>query len=359
MSPEWSPTEFESSYWHFADMIPGAPSPENRLPGFPGTPVVSMELPDIGSCLFKMEQDCPTGSHKDRAAIFQASVEKSRNAAGLIIPSSGNAAIAVSAAGSACGLPVYAFLSVETDPGKLAAMARYKPRLVFCPNPVNRARNAARRFGLPNLRPSRDENAIRGFMTLGFELNDYAIRRIFSSIFVFSTSGATLTGIARAYEILRLTGRLRRMPELHAVQAGNASELARHFDNREFEENPESGSAGPGFGGVAGSRLYPELTDHIRESHGAGWRVTMDEMESAGDVLSNAGIRTSPEGWCSLAAVYRWRRAGGEGIPMVVLTGSIRPEPGPANDLQQCEICRAETYREIEHFIRRWHPVLP
>lgn len=347
---------YDTTSWRFADMIPGSPPEAFRLPGVVETPAVLHDVPDLGPCLFKMEQDCPTGSHKDRAAVFQVSIARQKKSTGLIIPSSGNAAIAVSAAGLACDLPVYAFLSPETPGGKLAALARYKPRMVFCSTPVNRARNASRRFGLPNLRPSRDDNAVNGFMTLGFELAELLRRKPFSSIFVFSTSGATLTGIARAFTVLQLTGRLRTMPEFHAVQAGNASDLARLFDTREVADDADFSLSGAGFGGVPGSRLLPELADYIRGSRGGAWMVNREEMSAAGSSCENLGIQTSPEGWCALAAACRWRREGGIGTPLIVLTGRHRDTVEPC--LDDCFVCHAKTYHDVECFISRWHPVL-
>lgn len=341
-----------NAYWRYAGTIPGAPPPDARLRGFSETPVVHRSVPGLGDCLFKMEQTCPTGSHKDRAAIFQVSLARHTGAAGVIIPSSGNAAIAVAAAGAEGGLPVFAFLSPRTHPAKLAAAAFHRPRLIICSNPVNRARNAARRFGMPNLRPSIDENAVKGFMTLGYALGDLYTHEPFSSLFVFTTSGATLTGMARALNDLHRKGRISKIPELHAVQAGKASGIASGFDDSSAGITGNSRS--PGFGGVANSRLYPELLTHIRSSGGAGWLTGDRDAEYMHDLLTGLEIQTSPEGCCALAAAIRWRRAGGAGTPLVVLTGTRYPDALPDPDLGNCPVCRARTYGEIERFMRKW-----
>lgn len=339
------------NYWQNADAISDSPLPKNRLPGFPETPVEQHIIQGLGSCLFKMEQNCPTGSHKDRAAIFQVSMARQAGAPGVIIPSSGNAAIAVASAGAKVEIPVFAFVSPNTHPGKLTAAAQYKPRLIICDNPINRARNAARRFGMPNLRPSIDDNAVKGFMTLGYALGKLYLDKPFSSIFIFTTSGATLVGIARALKDLALKSQIDTVPELHAVQAGKATAIASEFDSSP-SPIPKNGQ-GAGFGGVASSQLNPELLAHIRSTGGAGWLTSEPDAENMYNLLIKENIHTSPEGCCALAAAIRWRRAGGVGTPLVILTGKHYPITQSEPDFGEALVCKARTYGEIERFMRK------
>lgn len=340
------------AYWQYAETIPDSPPREIRLPGFPETPVEHRTIRDIGPCLFKMEQNCPTGSHKDRAAIFQVSLARQAGAPGVIIPSSGNAAVAVAAAGAQADMPVFVFVSPHTHPGKLTAAARYKPRLIICDSPINRARNAARRFGMPNLRPSTDDNAVKGFMTLGYALGELYTHRKFSSIFIFTTSGATLVGIARAMKNMVLKGKIDKIPELHAVQAGKATAIASEFDDSP-PSMPVNGRS-PGFGGVSSSKLNPELLTYIRSTGGSGWLTNDSDAENMHDLLKKESIQTSPEGCCALAAAIRWRRSGGVGTPLVVLTGKRYSDNQSEPDFGDAPVCTALTYGEIERFIRKW-----
>lgn len=311
---------------------------------------------DTGRCYLKHEYQCPTGSHKDRAAQFQIAQAVKHRAEAVIIPSSGNAALAVSAAGKACGLPVYAFLSHGTHPGKLRAMQRHTPRIVLTDKPVNRARNAARRFGFPNLRPSRDPDAITGFMSLGFELAVQDADESITDLFIFCTSGASLMGISLAFDQLQSNGKRTIRPKLHAVQTGTASELARHFDSRNSSQAVND-SQKAGFGGVAGSRLVKPLIDQITLSGGSGWLMRQDEIDNAALILTQHGISTSAEGQAAMAAVIRWRQQGGEGEPVVVLTGRRYAEDSAPFNAIDSSICRSDLYGDIDAFIRRWHTV--
>jgi len=74
-------------------------------------------------------------------------------------------------------------------------------------------------------------------------------------------------------------------------------------------------------------------------------------------ILSAAGIETSLEGCCALAAACRWRAAGGSGIPLVVLTGQRYDINLDKSWLTKCDVCQAEGYGEIEQFISQWHTV--
>jgi threonine synthase len=338
--------------WRFSDLIPGTPPAEFWVSGVPETSVVKRTVPGLGVCFFKMEHTCPTGSHKDRAAVFQVSVARAEEVSGVVIPSSGNAAIAVAAAGAECRLPVYAFISPKTHPGKLNALLQFDPYIIMCDQPVNRARNTARRFGFRNLRPSRDENAVKGFMSLGYELAETFEEERFSSIFTFTTSGATLTGIARAFRALLQNSRISCIPELHAVQSGNATDIAACFDHVPKADSITGDT--PGFGGVKQSPLCPELFDHVRMSGGRGWFAAVSDADTMNQCLLSLDIETSLEGCCALAAAIRWRKSGGTGIPMVILTGKKYSETLTGNELHHSRICHADTYGHIERCIKRW-----
>ncbi len=314
--------------WRFAGLIPGSPPKEFRLPGLPETPVVGYDLPVFGRCLFKMEQDCPTGSHKDRAAIFQVSVARANTAKGLIIPSSGNAAIAVAAAGAACSLPVYAFLAPGTQSGKVQAMARVSAAVDFlsatgqpCPECFPSVR-IAEFATIPGRKCS------RGIHDTGFR-----------------AGRAVRTGTLRQRVCFfhQRSHPDRHRPRIRPDAPGRTpGKIFLSFMPFKPDMHPDSlGSSiraiwirklppdarGPGFGGVSGSALYPELTAHLRNSHGSGWLIDDNEMTAAKSILDEVGIVTSPEGWCSLAATRRWRESGGRGTPLIVLTGKQRSDP--------------------------------
>lgn len=338
------------------------PSKPARNPAAPLTPMDARNVPDLGTCFFKHEYLCPTGSHKDRAARYQVACARTDQAPGVIIPSSGNAAIAVAAAGRELNMPVYAFLAPGTHPGKLEAMAEFDPRIIICERSIRRAGNAARRFGMPNLRPSRDPRAVRGFMSLGFEIAKQDPAEQVTDLFIFCTSGATLTGIARAFTELKNRGKRTRFPRLHAVQSGAATDLARRFDRRPVPAQRKKDSRKAGFGGVSGSPLTHELAEAIAQSGGSGWFIEETETADAGKTLKSMGIETSAEGWAALAAVRRFKATGNapEDIqPLVILTGRYYPDhPRPA-DLSNCAVCRSTTYKGIEEFISQWHTVHP
>ncbi|MBN1295808.1 pyridoxal-phosphate dependent enzyme, partial [bacterium] len=337
-----------------------AEPPVSVSPDWTPTPLDRRTITGIGPVDFKHEYCCPTGSHKDRAALYQVRCARNEQAPGVIIPSSGNAAIAVAAAGYTLGIPVYAFLSPETHPGKLAAMASFSPRIIICRNSIRRAGNAARRFGLPNLRPSRDSRAVTGFMTLGFEIMAQDPNETLTDIFLFTTSGATLTGIIRAFLHAVSHGTRSRIPRFHAVQSGSAIDIARALDSRPVPSTPAD-CRSAGFGGVSGSLLNDELIHVIRAHGGSGWYTTESEWQEADTWLQAAGIETSPEGGAALAALVRWRnssRTQPDDRPLVILTGRRYSDTIDPPDLSGCDVCRSETYGGIETFMSQWHTVV-
>jgi len=312
-------------------------------------------IPELGKCWFKHEYQCPTGSHKDRAAIYQMKQAISDGAKAVIIPSSGNAAIAVAAAGAKAGMPVYAFLSPDTHQGKLNAMASFGPRIIISDKSIRRAANTARRFGFPNFRPSRDLFAVEGFKSLGYEIAEQDKDEIITDLFIFCTSGATLTGIADAFMELKQSGIRKKLPALHAVQSGAAKELASIFDTRPFPMQSQADSRKAGFGGVSKSELTEKLSRSIKSSNGSAWYITGEEVIRAGKILKKIGIKTSAEGQAALAAVKRWREEEGAGNPLVILTGLYYGQCSENAEFLSCNICRSKTYGGIEAFIKEWH----
>ena len=318
-------TQSSYSYWQYAQFLPQCPDPAFRLPGPASmTPVKRIHLQDLNDCYIKREDINPAGSHKERAACFQLSCARQNHSPGVVIPSSGNAALAVSLYSRKADLPCFAFMAEDAIPSKIQAVAATGAHLILSPKPVNFARYAARMFGLPNLKPSESAEAITGFMTLGFEILHQFHVELPDAIFLFTTSGATLLGLSKALQS-RCSATQKR-PALHAVQSGKSQYLAKIFDHRSIQANSHTAA---GIGGLSHSALAPQLETLIRTSNGSAWSISDDEIATWTRHLESVGIFTSPEGIAATAAVSRWRQSGGKGTALIILTGKPHIIPSP------------------------------
>ncbi len=310
--------ETRRDIWRYARLLPGAPSEPFRIPGNNAfTPVIPWTRNSRVNVLIKREDRQPTGSHKDRAACFQLSCLSENNQRAAVISSSGNAARSVSAYARKTGCRIVAFMAHSAVKEKIAHVAAEGSHVLLSGKPVNFARYASRIFHVPNLRPSGDVNAVRGFMSLGFEIFEQFRVTPPDAVFIFTTSGATLLGVFNAFELIVEKFALwETYPQLHAVQSGKSRFLADVFDPRKNE----SADSPAGQGGLARSGLTPQLTALIRKTRGSAWGIQSREIHAAQRELAERDIHTSPEGAAALAAVKRWREAGG-GTALVIFTG--------------------------------------
>ncbi|MBP7057441.1 pyridoxal-phosphate dependent enzyme, partial [Candidatus Gracilibacteria bacterium] len=118
----------------------------------------------------KHEDRQPLGSHKGRSLALQLSLLQQARKRRLVLSSSGNAAIA-------CHELTYTddtvlLVAPTIDQGKLARLLQVagKGKIIITPHARAFAHYLATKYQYTDLRPSQDQAAIDGLMTLGFEL---------------------------------------------------------------------------------------------------------------------------------------------------------------------------------------------
>ncbi len=116
------------SIWRYAELLPVAAPPEQRLaPGF--TPLVAAprlgEHLGIGDLRLKLDTANPTHSFKDRVVAVAAAKARELGLGTLACSSTGNLANAVAARAAAEGLDAAVFCPADLEPEKLTATAAY------------------------------------------------------------------------------------------------------------------------------------------------------------------------------------------------------------------------------------------
>ncbi len=166
----------------------------------------------------KHEDDQPLGSHKGRSLALQLSLLKQAGKSQLVLSSSGNAAIA-------CHALTYTddtvlLVAPTIDQGKLAQLQHSKGRgrIIMTPHARAFAQYLVNKQQYVDLRPSQDQSAIDGLMTLGFELveqlGDLGDQY---SIFSPTTSGGNILGMGKAFQALLSAGILSTVPKIFPV----------------------------------------------------------------------------------------------------------------------------------------------
>ena len=304
------------------------------LPDFDGTPLSLgdgppkyVELPTedtaFGSIICQREDLNTHGSHKDRSLSVQVNAYRQEGVKALCISSSGNAAIAAAAACREAGIPLFAFMSPNTSPGKIAAVCERDAHVILSERAIGLTREMSSDLGIPNLRPSVDDRALEGYKALSFYLAETGRWKDIDSIFCYTTSGSTLCGIWRGFQWLVESGWEGQPPQLHAAQAGAITGVAERFG----EKPAQSGRSVIGDLGTKRTRRLGELVRSIRASNGHAWAVSDAEILKAKDWLLDHGLSVCLESACAMAACFRAGKAQKVDRPLVLLTGlSTRDE---------------------------------
>ncbi|MFH0776313.1 MAG: PLP-dependent lyase/thiolase [Patescibacteria group bacterium] len=308
----------------------------------------------VGNWLVKREDKSAVGSHKFRALAYQLDYLLDHKIKAAVLSSSGNAAIAASRILSKnANLKLFVFLSRKTPPGKLAAL-RFSKNLIpiLSERPLRMAKYLSKRFGLRDLRPSQDQNAITGFRSLGFEI--FEQKPDIENIFSFATSFASVRGIAEAFEFLVKIGARQKMPKIFAVTssgrlAGELSgQVAKSAEAYEAKaEQRVDTSRQNNFVEWTGVDSDPAARRMGRQTASAGnYLVSISAEELALTRKIYPDLKTSQEGWMSLAAAEKVQPRGES---LVVLTG--RDWPSAKVDFSKFET--ADKFTEADKMVAR------
>jgi cysteine synthase len=234
------------------------------------------EKAGVSRLFLKREDQTKTGSFKYRSAARQVEdlVEHGENMG--VVSSSGNAAISLAHEAAAQGVRLFAFVSPDISPAKLTVLASYGPIIVRSRRAMRMANYLAARYRIRNLRPSVDDRAVLGFVSLGEEIEEQMVDLGGAQTIVsFCTSGASILGISRGY-------RAEPRPTFMAVQNHTA--------------------------GRYGTLKSPRMPDVQKVAE--LFSVSDEACSCAQKVLNEFGLRVAPEAVASFAAICERRPSG-------------------------------------------------
>lgn len=283
------------------------------------TPLVRSTLRD--QLWIKVEGANPTGTFKDRVMALLAEEAVAAGARGAVVASSGNAAVAASAACLQRGLPLLVVVPTTIDPAKLRPLAlRGTPVLRFGTDPSEAyglARHLADRFGLQELAST--------FHSSGTEL---ACRDIGHE--VVAQLGVPPAAIAAAVSVgpvlVGAGNGVReaagRTPALLAAQAAGCAPIVAAHDRGDDAVRPWTDPVTTAAGSIA-DRLtgYADeathLLERIRETGGTATAYTDRELQELRSRLArHDGIDVELSSAAAIGAALAWTGAG----PLVAVT---------------------------------------
>src|SRR5256886_3500936 len=243
--------------WRYREWLPLADAETPLRRGEGGTP--RFPVPRLAAKqglrgLFVREEGVnPTASFKARgpaAAVTRAALAGAKR---LVVPTAGNAGVALAAYAARAGLPARVYAPATTPPTILGQIRSFDGDLVLVDGHIGDCGKAARAYaaktGAVDVSTLREPYRIEGKKTLGLELAEQLGWTLPDAI-VYPTGGGTgLIGMWKAFNELIAAGWVRgTLPRLYTVQAAGCAPVVQAFEAagpaRAPWARPRTGGAG-------------------------------------------------------------------------------------------------------------------
>jgi threonine synthase len=316
--------------WRFRELLPVF-SREISL-GEGNTPM--LEAPVLaasagcGRLFIKNEALNPTGSFKARGMAAAVSRLVDLGARTGVIPSAGNAGLALAAYGAAAGLAARIYIPSVTPEGVEEECLAYGADVRTIEGILPDAARAMAEDGLAEgefaISTFREPGRVEGKKTMAFEIED-DLDGCSPRWIIFPTGGGTgVVAIWKAYLELRELGWLEgEMPRIAAVQSEGCAPVVRAFEEGEDTvsnwADPVTIASGIR---VPSSRADRQVLRALRETAGTAVAVSDKAiLDSVYQMARGAGIFPSPEGAATLAGLVKLTRSGtiGAGDTVVIV----------------------------------------
>ena len=311
------------SLWRYEELLPVI-QPENRVSlgeGF--TPILTLnrlaDQHDLRHLSLKDEGLNPTGSFKARGLCMAVSKAKENGEHACIIPTAGNAGVAMAAYCARAGLEAVVVMPRHTPDAFKEECMGYNARLILvdglindCAAKVQELNQHGAYFDVSTLK---EPYRLEGKKTMGFEIFEQLDWQL-PDVIMYPTGGGTgLIGIWKAFHEMKMLGWMpknQQLPRMVAVQAENCAPIVDTYDGKQPNSKQYMGKPTLA-NGLAVPRPIgePLILNVLRESRGTAIAVSEDEMlAGVSELCRHEGIFVAPEGGAIWAATKKLLRQG-------------------------------------------------
>jgi threonine synthase len=310
------------SLWRYHELLPVSSPGAVMSFGEGMTPLLAM--PRLGRALglpgllMKDESPLPTGTFKARGAAVGVSRAAELGAAGVAMPTNGNAGAAWASYAARAGLPCLVAMPAGAPAITRSECAAAGTETYLVDGLINDAGRliaaaTAERPGYQDVSTLREPYRLEGKKTIGLEIAEQLGWRVPDVIVCPTGGGVGLIGIRKALDELTELGWIGpKAPRLVAVQAAGCAPVVRAFEQGERETMPWHEARTAAFGLTVPSPLGGFLVlDALRATEGTAVAVTdADLLASQRQAALLEGTWICPEGAACFAAAGRLREAG-------------------------------------------------
>lgn len=310
------------SMWRYREWLPLAEGEQPVSLGEGGTPLLALDRlgPALGfdALLVKDEGLNPTGSFKARGLAAAVSRAVLAGAQRFVVPTAGNAGVALAAYASRAGVSARVYAPKATPATIRSQIESFGAELHLIDGHIGDCGKAARAYsaetGAVDVSTLREPYRIEGKKTLGLELAEQLAWTL-PDVIVYPTGGGTgLIGMWKAFGELREAGWVRggSLPRMFTVQADGCAPVVQAFhdgaDHCTPWPDPHTVAAGLRVPGPLGDRL---MLKALHESGGGAVAVSDEALtRAAAELQRREGIDAAPEGGAALAAAVDLLRRG-------------------------------------------------
>lgn len=307
--------------WRYRSFLPVAPGETPVTLGEGGTPLLRLERTarhlGLGETWLKDESTNPTGSFKARGLAMAVTRATLAGAASFVVPTAGNAGVALAAYAARAGRAAKIFAPTTTPHTIVAQMRLFGADVELLEGHIGDAGRAAREYaartGAFDVSTLREPYRIEGKKTLGFEIAEQLGWTLPDAVVYPAGGGTGLIGMWIAFAQLLQAGWVRGTPpRLFVVQSTGCAPVVRAVEARadrcEAWVEPWTIASGLRVPNPLGGAL---MLRAIRETGGGAVAVTDERLaEEACAGSAREGVDLSPEGGATLAAAGELRRRG-------------------------------------------------
>ena len=310
-----------SDMWRYFETLPVLDETNIVSLGEGMTPI--LEAPRLGEAIgatnlvIKDEGKNPTGTFKSRGLSAAVSKAKELGAAGVTIPTAGNAGGALAAYAARAGMDAHVFMPQDALDANKKEVTHAGGTLHLVDGLIGEAgqqsRELAAELGMFDLSTLQEPYRAEGKKTMGYEIAEQC-GWTFPDAIIYPTGGGTgVVGIWKAIEELEALGWTDgKRPRFFCVQAEGCQPIVRAFNRGDDHAEPWQNAHTV----AHGMRVPSAIADYLilqvlRESGGGAIAVSDDDLlEHMRLIARTEGIVVGPEGGATAAAARRLIASG-------------------------------------------------
>ncbi|GAA4016052.1 threonine synthase [Hymenobacter fastidiosus] len=313
----------DGTMWRYRALLPLLHEENQVTLGEGFTPVLNLKSLagrySLQSLVLKDEGQNPTGSFKARGLSMAISKAKELGVLGCIIPTAGNAGVALAAYCAKAGMRAVVAMPRHTPKAFKEECYWYGAEVQLIDGLINDCaawvRQANANGALLDVSTLKEPYRIEGKKTMGYEIAEQGGWQLPDVILYPAGGGTGLIGIWKAFQEMKALGWLApdaRLPRMVAVQAANCCPLIETYLGRQANAHHYVGRPTIA-NGLAVPRPLGELLmlDVLRESQGTVVSVADAEMvEGMRELARLEGLFVAPEGGAIWMAARQLLQSG-------------------------------------------------